>query len=408
MNGRTGGLAAGVVRGVHLVHTVRAARRRGKSLAGQFAKGSRERAAQVILGVSVTTGKARAAPTQQLRDDGYGCSLSQHFLSDPLVGNTPIGVWKSWWNPQPLQPGLVDVAGRWEGTGYGGHPFVGERTWQRSGSGDGGGASYLSLGGLDQQRSVGSQPNLRLHQLHPGGVAVTLTPEGLLIGEPGQSSQMTPVGAGQVAAIEMGQLSGDEGGYGRFQADRTDLNPSLEMAGASLEHHARLMTIGTHQLERGRVGVVQIQQDVSGVSVVSIGLNVHVTALTVANAQESYRPLLAQLGSRPEPFAWKCSSGGVVNQSNQIEIMWHCGQLPSNAAQGEKQTTIKHKCCRRSDSPYNALMVRPRGRKAKQLAGNRECQNSGLSQKRAQPNHCQMLTPGQALDVRHCGIGKRR
>jgi hypothetical protein len=73
--------------------------------------------------------------------------------------------------------------------------------------------------------------------------------------------------------------------------------------------------------------------------------------------------------------------------------MWHRGELSSNAAQGEEQTTIKHKCCRRSDSPYNALMVRPRRRKAKQLAANRECQNSGLSQKsaqpRAQPKRCQ-------------------
>src|SRR5207253_2500396 len=70
---------------------------------------------------------------------------------------------------------------------------------------------------------------------------------------------------------------------------------------------------------------------------------------------------LAQLGGRPEPFAWECCSGGMVNQSNQIEIMWHRGELPSNAAHGEEQTTIKHKCCRRSESPYNALMVRPRG-----------------------------------------------
>src|SRR5713226_3740798 len=154
MNGRTGGWAAKVSRGTHLVHTVRAARRRGKSLAGQLVKGSCERATQVILGVSVTTGKARTAPTQQLRDDRYGCSLSQQLLSNPLVGNTPIGVRKSLWNPQPLQPGLIDVAGRRGGTGCGDHPFAGERTWQRSGSGDGGGASYLSLGGLYQQRTV--------------------------------------------------------------------------------------------------------------------------------------------------------------------------------------------------------------------------------------------------------------
>ena len=242
----------------------------------------------------------------------------------------------------------------------------------------------MSLGGLDQQRAVASQPNLRLHDLHPGGVSVALTPEGFLIGEPGQPSQMTPVGAGQVAAIDMGQLSGDDGGYRRFEADRTDLNPSLEVAGTGLEHHARLMTIGSHQFECGHVCVVQIQEDVPGVSTVSIRLKVYVTALTIANAQESYRRLLAQLGGRPEPFPWECGSRGVVNQSNQIEIMWYGGELPSNTAQREEQTTIKHKCCRRSDSPYNALMVRPRGREAKQLAANRECQNSRLFQKRAQ------------------------
>jgi hypothetical protein len=73
------------------MHTVRAARRRGKSVAGQLAKGLCERATQVIVGVSVTTRKARAAPTQQLRDGRYGCSLSQQLLSNPLVGNTPIG-----------------------------------------------------------------------------------------------------------------------------------------------------------------------------------------------------------------------------------------------------------------------------------------------------------------------------
>src|SRR5438270_14098935 len=110
------------------------------------------------------------------------------------------------------------------------------------------------------------------------------------------------------------------------------------------------MTIGPHQFERGHIGVVQIQQDVPGVPVVSIGLNVHVTALTIANAQESYRRLLAQLGGRPEPFAWECGSGGVVNQSNQIEIMRHRRELSSNTAQRVKQTTIKHMFCRRSES----------------------------------------------------------
>ena len=163
-NGRFGG--RGLRRNPPHAHS--APRRRGKSVAGQLAKGSCERATQIILGISVATGKARAAPTQQLRDVRYRCSLSQQFLSDPLVGNTPIGVRKSLWNPQPVQPSLIDVAGRRGDPRCGDHQLAGERTWQRFGSGDGAaGASYLSLGGLYQQRAVGSQPNLCLHHLDP-------------------------------------------------------------------------------------------------------------------------------------------------------------------------------------------------------------------------------------------------
>jgi hypothetical protein len=204
------------------------------------------------------------------------------------------------------------------------------------------------------------------------------------MGEPGKPTQMTPVGTGQVAAIGMGQLSGDDGGYGRQQADSTDLNPGLEMARAGLEHHTGLMAIGPHPFERGRIGVVQIQQDVTGIPVVSKGLNVDVSALPITNAQESHRRLPAQQGGRPEPFAWEGGSGGVVNHSDQIEIMWHRRELPSNAAQREKQTTIKHKCCRRSDSPYNTLMLYPRGHRRNSFVGNGRCPNSGLSQKGAQ------------------------
>ena len=80
MNGRTGGLVAEVSGGTPLMNTVPAARRRGKSVTGQLAKGSCERTTQVILGVSMTTGKAGAAPAQQLRDNRYGRSLSQQLL----------------------------------------------------------------------------------------------------------------------------------------------------------------------------------------------------------------------------------------------------------------------------------------------------------------------------------------
>ncbi len=387
MSFRTGGWAADISRGAHLLmHTVRAARWRGKRPAGQLGESPCQRAMEVILGVSVMTWKTWTAATKQLSNLSHGCPSSQQLFGDPLVGNAPIGVRESLWNPQPLQPGLISVAGRREGMGCGDRQLVGARPWQRSGSGESAGeAPYWFSGGLYERSTIGRQANLRVQESHPGSVPVVLASEGFLVGEPGQPSQMTPVGAAQVASVSVGQLPGDHGGYGRFQADRTDLNPSLEMAGAGLEHYAGLMPADAHLFQRGRISVVQIEEDIAGVPVVRIGLHVYVTALTVANAQESNSRLLAQLSGGPEPFARECRSGGVVNQRNQVEILGHRRELPPDGEQREEQTTINHKCCRRSDSPYNALMVRPRGRKIKQLAVNRECQNSGLSQKRAQP-----------------------
>ena len=388
MNFRTGGWAAQISRGSHLLmHTVRAARGRGKRSAGQLAESSCERAPQVILRVSVATRKARAAATKQIRDGSYRCSLSQQLLSDPLVGDTPIGVRESLWNPQPLQPVLVDVGGRRERTGCWDHQLAGERTWQRSGSGEGvGDARHLSFSGLYEQSAIGRQAHLCMQESHPGSIPVTLAPEGFLVGEPSQPSQMAPIGACQVASVSVGQLSGDSGGGGRFQTDSADVNPSLKMAGAGLEHHTGFMPVDSHSFERGRrIGVVQIQQDVAGVPVISIRLNVYVTAFPIANAQETYCRFLPQLGSRPEPLARKCRSGGVVNQPNQVEILGHRHELPSDSAQREEQATIKHKHNgRRTNSPYNALMLYPRGRRRKSIVGNGRCQNSGLSQKRAQ------------------------
>ncbi len=49
--------------------------------------------------------------------------------------------------------------------------------------------------------------------------------------------------------------------------------------------------------------MIQIQQDVARVKVGGVGLDINVTALVVAQAQKSYRGLISQLGSRPQPFA---------------------------------------------------------------------------------------------------------
>jgi hypothetical protein len=68
--------------------------------------------------------------------------------------------------------------------------------------------------------------------------------------------------------------------------------------------------------------------------------------------------------------------------------MRHRRELPSDGVQREEQATIKHKRnCRRSNSLYNALMLYPRGYRRKSFVGNGRCQNSELSQKRAQARH---------------------
>src|SRR5215831_9383452 len=384
MNYKTAGWAAQMSPGSRiLIHTVRAAHGRGKRPSGEFAKSPCQGAIQVIPGISVRAGKTRAAATKQICHAIHGCSSSQQLFSDPLVGDAPIGARESLWNPQPLQPSLVNGGGLRRGVGRRDHPLAG--AW--SGSGDGAGsAAYLLFRGFYQHSPAARQARLSVQEPHPGSVPIALAPEGFLVGEPRQPPQMAPVGATQIASIDVGQLSGDGCGRGRLQTDRTDLNPSLEMAGAGLEHHTGLMPAEPHPLDcGGRIGVVQIQQNVASVAVVRIGLKVHVTAFPITNAQESQRRLLAQLSGGPQPFSRECGSSGVVNQPNQIEITRHRGKLSPDRAQRKEQPTIRHKHNgRRANSPYNALMLCLRGRKRKSIIGNGRCQNSKLSQNRAQ------------------------
>jgi hypothetical protein len=132
------------------------------------------------------------------------------------------------------------------------------------------------------------------------------------------------------------------------------------------------MPVDSHPFERGIIVVVQIQQNIAGVPVVSVRLNVHITALTIANAQEANRRLLAQLSGAPEPFARECRSGSVMNQPDQVEIMRHRRELPPDGMQREEQATIKHKhIAGRANSPYNALMLYLRGQQNKVICSER-------------------------------------
>jgi hypothetical protein len=56
-------------------------------------------------------------------------------------------------------------------------------------------------------------------------MAVGLAPMGFLIGEASESAQVTPVGTGAIAAIEVRQMQTHGRSQGRLQGSQTDMNP---------------------------------------------------------------------------------------------------------------------------------------------------------------------------------------
>src|SRR5947209_20122154 len=133
-----------------------------------------------------------------------------------LVGDTPIGRRETLGNAQSVQPAGTNVGSRSgcqgrapslaanrEGIRARVETVVGRkgRLW--------GNNRQVLLGGFHQGGALEGQAALGVKDLDPGSVAARLASGSLLIGEAGQSSQMTPVGAGQISAIEASQLPAD-------------------------------------------------------------------------------------------------------------------------------------------------------------------------------------------------------
>ncbi|PYT23976.1 MAG: hypothetical protein DMG57_30225 [Acidobacteria bacterium] len=76
-----------------------------------------------------------------------------------------------------------------------------------------------------------------------------------------------------------------------------------------------------HSFEDCQISAVQIDQNVAGISIVRVGLDVDVTSLAVTTTQNSYRCRMHPLRSRPEPFSREWPPGLVMNQTDQIQIV---------------------------------------------------------------------------------------
>jgi hypothetical protein len=80
----------------------------GAGLWGDAAEGP----AQVILGVGMAAGKARAAVTQHTCDDGEGRASLEEFAGYAFVGDAPVGGRIAVQDAQTVQAGLIQTSQR--------------------------------------------------------------------------------------------------------------------------------------------------------------------------------------------------------------------------------------------------------------------------------------------------------
>lgn len=150
---------------------------------------------------------------------------------------------------------------------------------------------------------------------------------------------MSPVGTGLVPVIGQRQLSANGGGNRRFQWSGTDMLAGDRGWSAAPR---RFVLIGLHVCSDHRIGMVQVDQNVAGVSVRVIGLYVNITALAVAHAQKSEGCPIHQRGRRPQPFAGEWPFGDGMNQTNQIQFVGHGRNLAADSMPCESESTIEH------------------------------------------------------------------
>src|SRR6266851_5982415 len=119
------------------------------------------------------------------------------MLGNPEIDDAPVGPGESLGDPPKTYVVVVDRAGL--GRADRGSPGVGKRS-------DRGVPSGLPQvhGRLQQSVGVGRQSGLGVQDSDPGSVAAACVPGGLLIGEPGESTQMTPVCTGRISVVLAG------------------------------------------------------------------------------------------------------------------------------------------------------------------------------------------------------------
>ncbi len=348
-------LSAGSGSGAH--------RGRGREARKSGAQG----APQIVPGIAVTARKPRAAKFEDGSHWNGEGALREQFPRHPKIHDAPIRLWKALGNVPSPHAVLIDLdglgrrevrhIGNWAITFQGGCGWRGD-----------------PRGRLQPVFRLGSQAGAGVQELDPGlsaeGAAL-----GLLVGEPGQSSEMAPVGAGGVAAVSVGEAPGDSRGQSRRQRLLAEVEPGLQTARAGLNHNAGLESIPAHGFEHFRASLVEIEQKVARVPALSVRMQVDIASLPIAQAEEADGGRAHQLGGAPQPFSGEGCARRVVDQTEQIEIVRHGRELAANRLPGKKETAIQH-----------VTMLRSNGKMYNRFSANGNCVFSAVSHRRGSPH----------------------
>lgn len=317
--------------------------KRNSVLGGGALNGAQQRALQVILRVGMGARKSGAGQTQNGFYLCAGHTAAEQGLSNPQIGDAPIRMGKALWNAQIRETGLIN---RRRSSRIGCRIVSHVGKWRYDRTTEVADADPTRLGaqtGGDQSIAVGRQTGLSLLESDPGRPSVRQSALWFSIGESSQSSDVAPVGAGPIAVIELSQAASDLSGQCRRQRLGTDSNPSLPMTGTGFGHHTRCMTVGAHGGNHRWRGIIQIDQNISGVSLAGVRTEINLKPLPVARPQKSQDVLIQQLGCRPQPLARKRSSGMDMDQADRISGRRHGGELMANSLKGQKESSIQHR-----------------------------------------------------------------
>jgi hypothetical protein len=296
---------------------------------------------QIVFRIAVMAGKIWTSQTENRFHLGCRYVHGQQFSSQPQIDDAPVRLGKALPNMPTFGPALINAGGSL-GSNRGGliayaRARVGSVPHSRRRL-----LCYHRRGRMQQVLAGAGEDGMSLNNLYPRSVTGGRASLELVIGEARQSSQVTPVGAGQVASVGVRQLLTDSRRHGRFQGCGTDANPSLQMAWAALEHHRRLMAIGSHELKDIGSGVIEVDQNVAGVALLGIGQKIYVITLMIACAQKAHHRSTHQLTSIPKPFSWTRLSCGAMNQADEVESIRHGRELAADSVRGKKESTIEH------------------------------------------------------------------